>query len=324
MEAEPQSLWKRLRTPASLLFSLAVVGLAGYGLHGALRHVDPGKVMEALRGVHLHEIGLAVLFTGGSFLAIAVQEYLALKTAGRRLPFPIAALGSFMAQGIGHSSGFSIAVGGGLRYRLYSIFGARFSDVAKAQASFSGTIALALVLQIAAAMLLHPGLLDHQVALPHNLTRGIGIGLVLICLALLLLTVWRRHFDIFGRRIDLPPLRYLVPQLVSSAIDIACLAAAAYVLLPAGLHADYPTVLGIAVVSLVLGIASSVPGGLGVFESSVLLLMAPPPWLAAPTVGALLAFRAIYYLAPLVLGLVTLGLVELWRRHRARRHKRPA
>ena len=66
------------------------------------------------------------------------------------------------------------------------------------------------------------------------------------------------------------------------------------------------------------------PGGLGVFESSVLLLMAPSPALAAPTVGALVAFRALYYLAPLVLGLIALGLVELWRRRRARRHKRPA
>jgi uncharacterized membrane protein YbhN (UPF0104 family) len=76
-------------------------------------------------------------------------------------------------------------------------------------------------------------------------------------------------------------------------------------------------VLGIAVVSLTLGIASSVPGGLGVFESSVLLLMDPAPALAAPTVGALVAFRALYYLAPLVLGALTLGIVELWRRKRA-------
>jgi uncharacterized membrane protein YbhN (UPF0104 family) len=325
MTPRKHRLIHRLRTPASLLLSLTVVGLAGYGLHGALRRVNPDKVMAALRGVTAHEIGLSVLFTCGSFLAIAAQEYLALKTAGRPLPFSIAALGGFVAQSIGHSSGFSVAVGAGLRYRLYSMFGARFSEVAKAQASFSGTIGVALLLQIATAMLLHPGLLDHQVELPHNLTRGIGIGLAAICLALLAVTAWRRHLDLFGRRIDLPPLRYVAPQLVCSMIDIACLAAAAYALLPPGLHADYPAVLGIAVVSLTIGIASSVPGGLGVFESSVLLLMAPSsPSLTALTVAALVAFRALYYLAPLVLGLIALGLIELWRRKRARRHKRPA
>jgi uncharacterized membrane protein YbhN (UPF0104 family) len=324
MTSSQQRLFKRLRGPASLLLSLAVVGLAFYGLHGALRHVALERVLQALGNLRLHAIGLALLFTGGSFLAIAGQEYFALKTAGRPLPFPIAALGAFMAQSIGHSSGFSVAVGGGLRYRLYSMFGARLSEVAKVQASFSGTLALALCLQIATAMLLHPGLLDHEVALSHKLTRGIGVALALICIGILAATVRRRPLDLFGRRIEPPPFRTVAPQVLCSVIDIACLAAAAHALLPQGLHADYPTVLGIAVVSLTLGIASSVPGGLGVFESSVLLLMAPSASLAAPAVGALLAFRALYYLLPLALGLIALGGVELWRRRRARAQSRPA
>src|SRR3954464_3944523 len=151
MTAPRHTLIRRLRGPASLLLSVSVVGLAVYGLDGALRHVDLKAVLAALRGVGLHEIGITVLFTAGSFLAIAAQEYLALKTAGRPMAFPVAVLGGFVAQAIGHSSGFSVAVGAGLRYRLYSMFGARFSEVAKAQASFSGTIGVALVLQIATA-----------------------------------------------------------------------------------------------------------------------------------------------------------------------------
>lgn len=324
MTSPKHRLIRRLRAPASLLLSLAVVGLAFYGLHGALRHVEPERVLRELRNLHLHAIGLALLFTAGSFLAIGCQEYFALKTAHRPLPLPIAVLGGFLAQSIGHSSGFSVAVGGGLRYRLYSMFGARFADVAKVQASFSGTLALALGLQIATAMLLHPGLLDHEVALSHGLSRGIGVALLLVCLATLGATVRHKPIDLFGRRIETPPFRHVVPQVLCSVIDIACLAAAAHALLPAELHADYGTVLGIAVVSLTLGIASSVPGGLGVFESSVLLLMAPSPALAAPAVGALLAFRALYYLLPLLLGLITLGIVELWRRRRTRVQSRPA
>src|SRR3954468_18274970 len=227
MTARRHTLIRRLRGPASLLLSVSVVGPAFYGLHGALRHVDLKAVLAALRGVGLHEIGITVLFTCGSFLAIAAQEYLALKTAartprGRPPPFRAAPRGGLVAQAIGHSSGFSVAVGAGLRYRLYSLFGARFSEVAKAQASFSGTIGVALVLQIATAMLLHPGLLDHQVALPHNLTRGIGIALVAVCLALLAVAGWRQSLDLFGRRIALPPLRYVAPQLLCSMIDIAC------------------------------------------------------------------------------------------------------
>jgi uncharacterized membrane protein YbhN (UPF0104 family) len=305
---------KRWRNPASLLFSLAVVGLAGYGLHGALRHVDLRAVMQALRDLHQHQIVIAVLFTAGSFVAIGGQEFFALRTAGQPLSYPCAGFGGFLAQSIGHSTGFSIAVGGGLRYRLYSLYGVRFSEVAKVQASFSGTLALALCLQLAAALLLHPALADHAVKLPPHLMRGIGAVLALAVLGVLAATLRKTPLALFGQRVDLPPFANLAPQVLCSVADIACLAAAAFALLPAGLGADYPTVLGIAVVSLTLGIASSVPGGLGIFESSVLLLMAPANALVASTVGALVAFRALYYLLPLVLGALALGGLEIWRR----------
>src|ERR1044072_7835159 len=144
MTTRRKRLIRRLRTPASLLLSLAVVGLAGYGLHGALRHLDLKAVLEHLQAISAHKISLTVLFTAGSFAAVAGQEYFALKPAGRPLPLPIAALGGFLAQSIGHSSGFSVAVGGGLRYRLYSMFGARFAEGAGGEGSFSGTLGLGL------------------------------------------------------------------------------------------------------------------------------------------------------------------------------------
>ncbi|HEY4163596.1 MAG TPA: hypothetical protein VGM59_11080, partial [Dongiaceae bacterium] len=115
---------------------------------------------------------------------------------------------------------------------------------------------------------------------------------------------------LFGTELELPPFKLLAPQVVCSILDIAFLSAAAQSLLPLALGAHYTRVLGIAVVSLTLGIASSVPGGLGIFESSVLLLMAPKEDLIAATFGGLLAFRAIYYWAPLVFGLLTALFLE--------------
>jgi uncharacterized membrane protein YbhN (UPF0104 family) len=58
---------------------------------------------------------------------------------------------------------------------------------------------------------------------------------------------------------------------------------------------------------------SQVPGGLGVFETVVLMLL--PATIPAPTaLGALLAYRAIYYLLPLLLAAVGFGLHEMWLR----------
>jgi uncharacterized membrane protein YbhN (UPF0104 family) len=308
----------RLKTPGSILLSLAVIALAGYGLHHALRHVRPSEVFAALRDLSAHKIGLALLFCAGSFFAIGCQEYFALRTAGHPLPLPKALFGSFLAQSIGHQTGFSLAVGGGLRYRFYSAFGVNWRQVAKTQASFSGTVALALCLQLCVGLLLHPALIDHAIHLPPVVTRGIGVLLGLFALGVLALTARHKAVTLFGESWGVPPTSLVIAQVVCSVLDLACLSASAWVLLPDQLNADYPTLLGIAVASLLLGIISSVPGGLGIFESSVLTLLAPSYWLIAATFGALLAFRAIYYFLPLLIGLVALGGLELWRRARIR------
>ncbi|HVY99201.1 MAG TPA: hypothetical protein VHA35_06865 [Dongiaceae bacterium] len=308
----------RLKAPASILLSLALIALAGYGLHHALRHVRPQEVVAALRNLSTHKIALALIFSGGSFLAIGSQEYFALRTAGHPLALPKALFGGFLAQSIGHQTGFSVAVGGGLRYRFYSAFGVNWRQVAKTQASFSATLGLALCFQLAIGMLLHPALFDHAIHLPPSLMRGIGGLLGLFGAAVLALTARKQPVTLFGESWGVPPTGLVLAQVVCSVLDLACLAAAAWVLLPDQLGADYSTLLGVAVASLLLGIVSSVPGGLGIFESSVLTLLAPNYWLMAGTFGALLAFRAIYYLLPLLLGLIALGGLELWRRARMR------
>jgi len=309
----------RLKGPASILLSLAVIALAGYGLHHALRHVRPEEVLAALRNLSMHKIWLALLFCGGSFLAIGTQEYFALKTAGHPLPYPKALFGGFLAQSIGHQTGFSVAIAGALRYRFYSTFGVNWRQVVKTQASFTGTIALALCFQLSVGMIFHPALFDHAIHLPHDLIRAIGALLGIFACCVLALTARKKPVTLFGESWGVPPTRLVVAQVVCSILDLACLAASAWVLLPDALGADYPTLLGIAVASLLLGILSAVPGGLGVFESGALYLLAPPTdKLTAATFGALLAFRAIYYLLPLLLGLIALGGLELWRRARVR------
>jgi hypothetical protein len=58
------------------------------------------------------------------------------------------------------------------------------------------------------------------------------------------------------------------------------------------------------------GVASNVPGGLGVFEGVILLLLsAKVP--AAAVLASLLAYRAIYYFLPLGFATGLLGLYEM-------------
>src|SRR3546814_20301383 len=61
--------------------------------------------------------------------------------------------------------------------------------------------------------------------------------------------------------------------------------------------------------AIVAALISHVPGGLGVVEAVVLMLVAE-----AGVIGALVAFRVVYYLMPLVLGSLLFAASELARR----------
>ena len=67
-------------------------------------------------------------------------------------------------------------------------------------------------------------------------------------------------------------------------------------------------------IAIAAGIISNVPGGVGVFESVLLLLFRSVP--ADQLLGSLLAYRIIYYLTPFAVALALLGAHELWA-HRA-------
>jgi len=62
-----------------------------------------------------------------------------------------------------------------------------------------------------------------------------------------------------------------------------------------------------------VGIVSNVPGGLGVFETVMLVLISPPV-AANDLFGALLAYRGVYYFLPLIIALLLLGRYELQQR----------
>jgi uncharacterized membrane protein YbhN (UPF0104 family) len=63
----------------------------------------------------------------------------------------------------------------------------------------------------------------------------------------------------------------------------------------------------------IAGVLSNVPGGLGVFETIILLLLSPSiP--SAQLFGALLIYRVVYYLLPLIIAVLLLGAYELRQR----------
>ena len=105
---------------------------------------------------------------------------------------------------------------------------------------------------------------------------------------------------LFGHEIDLPGWRMAIVQVVLATVDVAITASIFYALLPATPHLTWPIFLGVYVASYTAGLAANLPGGIGVFDTAILLGL--EPYLSAPhIVGAIVVFRLYYYIIPLFL-----------------------
>ncbi|MDP1717545.1 MAG: lysylphosphatidylglycerol synthase domain-containing protein, partial [Burkholderiales bacterium] len=144
----------------------------------------------------------------------------------------------------------------------------------------------------------------------------LGIGCMLIAVSYLLLPVLRKDpLMVRGFQMKMPSVPLAVGQLVLSILEWILAAAVLFILLPEG-GPSYGALLGAFLAAQVIGIISHVPGGIGVFEGIMVLLLAP--YLPSDdSITALLLYRLIYYVVPLVLALLILVGDEL-RNHRAR------
>ena len=224
------------------------------------------------------------------------------------------ALASFATQSIAHSTGFAFVIGATLRYHFYSDRGLGIGDVAKVQMFFTATFTLGVATLAGAVVLIEPWRLAMATGLPP------GCGGLAPATALTLViayVVWggffHRPLRWRGRELVLPSAGATLIQIFFGVADLIAVAAALYVLLPAELGLGYLEVLAVFMASIVIGLISHVPGSLGVFESAVVLLIQPTEAQTLPLIGSLLAFRAVYYLLPLVCGVVVLDVSEVHR-----------
>jgi phosphatidylglycerol lysyltransferase len=146
-----------------------------------------------------------------------------------------------------------------------------------------------------------------------------GIVLLAVSLAYVVAAALRtRPLHVKGFRLPLPSGRLAALQLLLSSMDWALAGAVLYVLLPRG-AAPFAVVLSAFLAAQILGLAAHVPGGVGVFEGVIMLLL-KPYMTSVQLAPALVAYRVIYYLAPLSLAVIILTVAEIrQRRHHAAR-----
>lgn len=301
---------RRLGTIAIVL-TLTVLGfLALDHLTGEVRYAD---VRTALHALPLWRIGAALTFTAASYLALTFYDHIALHVIGRPLPWRTAALASFSSYTLSHNLGFGLLTGSSARYRIYVAAGLDGPDVARVVALAGATFWAGVGLVAAVALLFAqaPLMLD-GIALSVPTLHGVGLAALAVIAGLVALTLHhRRPLSLLGTTLPLPGPAALAAQFATGIVDLACASAAMFLLIPgADLHALPLFVLAYAL-GIVVALVSHVPGGIGVFEATVLAVL--PQQDRTGVFAALIAYRLIYYLLPLALGVLLLAWHELSR-----------
>lgn len=307
-----------LGTAASLmLFALALTVL-----WHLVSTIDPAKLRVAFATASLGQIGLAVLFSASSYALLTAYDALALRQLRLAIPYRTTALASFTSYAASFNLGFPLLTGATVRYWIYGPKGLSAGKVA------SLTIVAGLTFWLGMGAVLGWSLVreaDAVAPLAHasiGLIRTIGLTAVLVVAAYLVwVSLARRSMRLQGWNLELPGFRLSLGQVLIGAADVCAAAAVLFVLLPDGAMSFGPF-LAIYVFAAMLGIASHAPGGLGVFDATVLLALSSLP--KEGVVGALLLFRVCYYLVPFVLALACLGGYKVLNRaHAARSGFRP-
>jgi uncharacterized membrane protein YbhN (UPF0104 family) len=309
----------RWKVALGIVGSLAIAALAAYVLFRTFQSISIADVLRSVRETPLRLLALASACAAGAYLTLALYEIAVVRYVkhciGRARPM----LTAFIAFPIGHAIGQALLSGGALRYRMYS------------PAGFSATEVGATVLMAGLPYLLAFGLLfdlalvfgSERLAPLFRLSSGWLFALGLLGLAkdvgyLAFVRLRKTPIRLGGWAVRVPPLGMTALQLLVGTLDIVLISSVLYLLLPDSAQIAFLPFVAVYLASVLAGVLSHVPAGLGVLESMLLLLLPHVP--PAELLAAVLLYRVIYEIVPVLLALALWGSFELgsqqgaWRR----------
>lgn len=296
------------------LLSLVFFGLALWLLHRELHDFRYKDIVLFFHNLPADRVAMALAFTALSYLALTGYDALALRYIGKRIHYWKIALASFAGYAFSNTLGLPLFTGTPLRARLYSGWGMTAIDITRVVLFSYITFWLGFVGLSGAAFLLEPIAVPSLLHLPMASARPVGalfLGLVAAFLALSFLR--KRPFVFKGMELAVPRPAMAAAQIAIASLDWAFAATVLYALLPSQWNITFVHFLGVFLFAQVAGLLSHVPGGLGVFETMMVLLL-PRELPRADLLAAMVAFRGVYYFLPLLIAAVSLGAHEVVRR----------
>jgi phosphatidylglycerol lysyltransferase len=302
-------LGARIRRFLPLLSVLLLAG-AFWVLHRELTVHHPRDIWGAIKALPARAILLGLLFSALGYLMVPGYDALGQRYVRHWVGLRRTWFTGFIAYGFSQTLGFAWLTGGSIRFRLYSAFGLSAVEIAQVVAFAGLTVWIGVTTLAGSVLALAPRDAAEVFSLPLWAIRALGIVVLAMPLAYLAAAYFRRRpIQVFGWRIRPPHLSLALAQFAFGCADWTVAAAVLRVLLPPEVHVSFPAFLALFVIAQVAGLVSHVPGGLGVFESIIVLAFGTTVP-AAELLGSLLVYRATYYVLPFLVAATSLAVYE--------------
>lgn len=278
------------RRLAQIAVAAVVSALAIWALVHMARTMSWAHLRSAFAATPWSHMAIAVIATFASFCMLAVYErYATQAVVPGKISLRTALSVGWMAHALSNTLGFHALTGGAVRYKAYRAAGLDAIAIGSIVSLVGVSVGLGSGSLLAIALMAQPD---------GPAWQRVAGGLLAMALAAAVLWLPVASGKLLFRRITIPRIRrhWLLQQIAVGLAESLAAAVAFYILLPAGAAPSFLGLIPVLIVGVFVGILSHSPGGIGVFEATMLAALPGTP--AEQVLAALLLYRLIYNVMP--------------------------
>ncbi len=296
--------WVRIAIP------ILVTLIALMVLHELSSHVKWGDVQSDISDTSWRVLFFALCWTAVSFLSLSLYDVFAVQSvADGEVPLPVAGMAGASGYAVSNCLGFSYITGTAIRYRIYASLGLDLSRVAGVIATSWVAFWTGLVLVLGLLLTFHPDGISNALPISATVETAIGLGLLG---ALISVFVWLstggRRLEVLGIGFQLPGGKLASCLTLAAIGDLAGASMVLYVLMPEDLGVGYPYFFTIFIAAIAVGIVSHAPGGIGVFEATLIAGLGASG--RSDVIAALLLYRVVYTFLPFAIASLSIAVAS--------------
>ena len=301
-------LIKKVLNWAGVVFFLVAV----FAIYSQLSRHTLAEIKDAMYAIPGKNLVYALMACVGAYTALALYDRLALRYVGRTLAVWKWLLAGFLGFAVSNNAGSALVSGAAIRYRLYTRWKFRMPEIFK-MVIFSGfTYLVGYLFLIVSGYFLVPQDIRNSPTVAVAFWPCLGVFTVYFVLA----AFYKRGIPMGEYTLKMPSIGTAAMQAALGTCDVLMASLVLYSVLYPLVQVPFEMYVGVFVLSHALGMLTPVPGALGVFEGLFLFFLPAAEGREAAVFGALIAYRVIYFLIPLIIAGLVILIIPLCIKYR--------